>query len=381
MSRPTALRLTVGATMAAVLASATVPALAATTDETKVSYVVADGTRQFKVTEVDGTTALADFAFGSDLRKPFRTVVNDVNRPLLSDGYQVNATMTNLYLKKADGTHDHTQFIPAKNLSLTYGATPLAGTSTLPVVPRVGLAGVIGTCADADVAGALGITAITDPLGSLLDPAFALLSPLLQTVCKELGQLSTAARTVDVTVDGAVQMVTAALSLSNLPFTLTGGESGQFVNPSYAGSIAGADPGKPATATPTAKRVMTGNPLARVGDLSLLLRDLTSTLTSQVPAVPIASDNSGIATLQAALAAISAENGPLVSTISRLGVQDQLDMVLLLTSSLLPVDLTALTTVTGQYDAYPVLQAREYAAREGTYDGTLVVDFFETGAP
>jgi hypothetical protein len=380
MSRPLALRLTVGASLAAVLAASAVPAMAATTDETKVSYVVADGTRQFKVTEVDGATALADFTFGNDLQKPFRTVINDENRPLLSDGYQVNATMTNLYLKKADGTHDYTQFIPSKNLSLNYGATPLAGTSTLPVVPRLGLEGVIGTCADGDVAAALGITALTNPLGSLLDPAFALLSPLLQTVCKELGQLSGAARTVDVTLDGAVEMVTAPLSLSNLPFTLTGGESGQFVNPSYTGTIAGADPAKTAT-PPTAKRVMTGNPLALTGDLSLLLKDLTSTLTSQVPAVPIASDNTGIATLQDALAAISAENGPLVSTLSRLGVQDQLDMLLQLTTTLLPVDLSALTTVTGQYDAYPVLQAREFAAREGTYDGTLVVDFFETGAP
>jgi hypothetical protein len=375
MSRPLALRLTVGASLAAVLAATAAPALAATTDETQVSYVVADGTRQFKVTEVDGTTALADFTFGNDLRKPFRTVVNDVNRPLLSDGYQVNATMTNLYLKKADGTYDYTQVIPSKTLALTYGATPLAGSSTLPVVPRVGLEGVIGSCADADVASALGIA----PL-SLLDPAFALLSPLLQTVCTELDQLSATARTVDVTVDGAVETVTAPLSLSNLPFTLTGGESGQFVNPSYTGTIAANDPAR--TATPaTAKRVMTGNPLALTGDLSLLLKDLTTTLTSQVPAVPIAADNSGIATLQDALAAISAENGPLVSTISRLDVQDQLDMVLLLATSLVPVDLTALTTVTGQYDAYPVLQAREFAARQGTYDGTLVVDFFETGTP
>lgn len=374
MPRHSARRLAVFAALAGCMTAVSLPAVAATSDETKVSFVVGQGTRQFKVTEVDGTTPLADFTFGNDRQKPFRTVVNDVNRPLVSEGYQVNASMTNLYLKKADGSYDYTQFIPSKNLALTYGANPLAGTATLPVVPRVGLSGVLGTCADPNVAGALGIA----PLSSLLDPAFALLSPLLQQVCTELNKLSAAARTVDVTVDGAAQMVTAALSLSDLPFTLTGGEGGQFVNPSFQGSIASSDPAKTVGA-PTAKRVMTGNPLATVGDVSKLLTDLTAQLAGQVPATRIASDSSGVVTLQAALAAISSENGPLVSTISRLPVAKQLDMVRLLASSLVPVDLTALTTVTGQYDAYPVLQANQYAAREGTYDGTLVVDFFETG--
>ena len=376
MSRPHAKRLTVLVAVAGCLTAATMPALAAT-DETTVSYVVADGTRQFKVTEVDGTTALADFTFGSDLQKPFRTIVNDVNRPLLSDGYQVNASMTNLYLKKTGGGHDYAELIPSKNLSLTYGATPLAGTSTLPVIPRVSLEGTIGTCADANVAGALGISAITNPLGSLLDPAFALLSPLLQTVCKELGQLSTAARTVDVTVDGTAEMVTAALALPNLPFTLTGGEAGSFTSPSYQGPIASLDPA--AGGTPTAKRIMTGNPLASIGDVTQLLGSLTTALTGQLPGTLVA-ETGGVTTLTDALAAIAADDGPLVSTISRLPVADQLDLVGLLTDTLLPVDMTALTTVTGQYDGYPILQAGEYAAKQGTYDGTLIVDFFETGS-
>lgn len=375
MPRPIARRLSVFTVLAGCMTAISLPALAATSDQTQVSYVVAAGNRQFKVTEVDGTTPLADFTFGSDRRKPFRTVVNDENRPLLSDGYQVNASMTNLYLKKADGSHDYTAVIPAKNLALTYGATPLAGTSTLPVVPRVRLAGLIGNCTDANVAAALGIA----PLTSLLDPAFSLLSPLLQQVCTELDMLNATARTVDVTVDGATEMVTAALSLSDLPFSLTGGEGGQFANPSYQGSIAANDPKKTGAAAPTAKRVMTGNPLATLGDVSGLLSRLTSTLTGQLPTTPIATDTSGIVTVQDALGAISAENGPLVTTISRLNDVDQLDMLTLLVSSLLPVDMTALTTVTGQYDAYPVLQTSQYTAKAGTYDGTLIVDFFETG--
>lgn len=378
MSRPRSRRLTVMTVAAGLLAGAALPALAAT-DTTKVTYVVPDGTRQFKVTEIDGVTPLADFTFDTSRQKPFRTVVNDVNRPLLSDGYQVNAEMTNLY-RVVDASHDFESPIPAKNLTLTYGATPLAGTATLPVVPRISLSGAIGTCADASIVTALGLPAPVTVL-SLTDSVFSSLSPLLQTVCTELSLLSGTARTVDVTVDGALESITAALSLSDLPFTLTGGEGGQFTNPSYDGPIASLDPAATGATPATAKRVMTGNPLASIGDVSRMLDSLTAALVAAVPGTLIASDNSGVATLTSALAAISAENAPLVSTISRLGVQDQLDMLALLTQTLLDVDMTALTTTTAQYDAYPVLQVAEYAAQQGTYEGTLVVDFFETGTP
>ncbi|MHB8961258.1 MAG: hypothetical protein ACYDAN_16730 [Candidatus Limnocylindrales bacterium] len=376
-SRPRSRRLTVMTVAAGLLAGAAMPALAAT-DTTKVTYVVPDGTRQFKVTEVDGVTPLADFTFDTSRQKPFRTVVNDVNRPLLSDGYQVNAEMTNLY-RVVDASHDFESPIPAKNLTLTYGSTPLAGTATLPVLPRISLVGVIGTCADGNVAAALGIPVVTSV--APLDPVFALLSPLMQTVCTELNLLSGTARTVDVTVDGVLESITAALSLSDLPFTLTGGEGGRFTNPSFDGPIASLDPAATGATAATAKRVMTGNPLATIGDVTRMLESLTAALVAALPSTLIASDNSGVATLTAALAAISAENAPLVSTISRLNAQDQLDMLALLTQTLLDVDMTALTTTTAQYDAYPVLQVAEYAAQQGVYEGTLVVDFFETGTP
>ncbi len=380
MSRPTARRLAVLATTASCLAAAAVPALAqSASEDVKVSYVVADGTRQFSVTELNGTTALQDFTFDSALQKPFRTIVKDTNRLLSSEGYHVNAQMTNLYLKTATG-HDYTAMIPSKNLSLTYGANPLAGTSSLPVVPRVSLAGTIGTCADTNVAGALGITALTNPLGSLLDPAFAVLSPLLQTVCTELGALSSAARTVDATVDGALKTVTAPLALPDLPFALTGAsQAGAFTNPSFQGAIATLDGAKSGAAAATTKRIMTGTPLVPSGDLTGLLAGLTSTLTSTIGSTALVTgDNSGVTTLTNALAAISSQNSALVSTISKLTATDQLDLVKLLTDTLLPVNLTALTSVTGQYGAFPVLQANPLGTKQGTYEGTLIVDFFET---
>lgn len=379
MSRPLVRRVTALTAVGGCLAAAALPAVAQVAEETTVSYVVADGTRQFAVTEIDGVTPLADFTFGNDLQKPFRTLVNDENRLLSSDGYQVNAQMTNLYRQDGAG-YDYSTFIPSKNLSLTYGLNPLAGTATLPVVPRVSLAGTIGTCADADVAGALGIGALTDPLGSLLDPAFVLLSPLLQEVCTELGNLSTPARTVDATVDGAIEMVTAPLALPDLPFALTGAQqAGAFTNPSYQGVIATNDGAKTGAAAATTKRIMTGTPLLSGGDLTGLLAGLTTALDGVLGSVPpVAGDNSGVTTLTDALAAISSENSALVSTITKLDAVDQLDLVNLLTGTLLDVDLSALTSVTGQYGAFPVLQADPLATREGTYDGTLIVDFFET---
>lgn len=375
MSRSTARRLAVVATAASCLATAALPALAQTaTQEVTVSYVVADGTRQFSVTELDGTTALQNFTFDSALQKPFRTLVKDTNRLLNSQGYHVNAQMTNLYRKTATG-YDYTTVIPSKNLSLTYGANPLAGTSTLPVVPRVSLVGTIGTCADASVAGALGI----DPVG-LLDLAFGLLSPLLQTVCNELGALTSTARTVDAVVDGALKTVTAPLALPDLPFALTGAtQAGAFTNPSYQGAIASGDSAKTGAATATSKRIMTGSPLVPSGNLTGLLAGLTSTLTTTIGSTPlVTADNSGVTTLTKALAAISSGNSALVSTISKLTATDQLDLVKLLTDTLLPVDLSALTSVTGQYGAFPVLQANPLGTKQGTYDGTLIVDFFET---
>lgn len=371
------------ATLAAVascLTVGTMPALAQTTDTTKVTYTVPNGTRQFEVTEVNGTTQLQDFIFDSSRQKPFRTIVKDVNRSLLSDGYQVSAKMTNLYLVE-NGVYDYANKVPSKALSLTYGTSPLAGTSTLPVIPKINLSGTLGTCADAAVASALGLAAPLAPVFSLTDPLFLALSPLLQTVCNELRLLDSAARTVDVTVDGAVESITAALPLSQLPFTLSGGEGGSFTNPAYDGPIASGDSAGSGAAAATTKRLMTGTPLlSTVADPRLLLSTLTTALAAAVPTTLITGDNTGAATVTQALAAIAGENAPLVSTISKLDAAGQLALVNLLTDTLQAVDVSALTTVTSQYDAYPILQVEQFAGKQGNYDGTLVVDFFETGS-
>lgn len=370
-------RLAVVALASSCVALPSLPALAqSVSDDTKVAYVVADGTRQFRVTEVDGTTALQDFTFDSTRQKPFRTVVEDENRLLSSTGYQVSAQLTNLY--RVDGAgHDYDTAIRSADLSLTYGATPLAATATLPVVPQVQLSGVVGDCTSPAVAGALGLAA---PLTGLLDPALALLDPTLQSVCTQLGGLSEAARTVDVVVAGAAQALTSPLALDDLPFTLTGAQQGgAFTNPSYAGDIASGDPDAAGAPAPTSKRIMTGSPLLSTGDVTGLLDALTAELQDQVGALAlVASDASGVTTLSDALAAISGENASLATVLGTVPVADRLEIVQTLTATLLDVTADVLSTVTAQYNAYPVLTANPVATREGTYEGTLVVDFFET---
>lgn len=378
MSRPLVRRLTVLTAVGGCLAAAALPAVAqGVTEDVTVSYVAADGTRQFRVTELDGTTPLADFTFDSSLQKPFRTLVEDNGRLLDTAGYQVNAQLTNLYLAEGAG-FDYASYIPSRNLSLTYGATPLAATSSLPVVPQVSLSGVIGTCADADVAAALGITALTSPLDAV--GLSTILDPAVQSVCTQLGGLSEPARTVDAAVDGIVQKLSAPLALPDLPFALTGAQqAGAFTNPSFQGAIASADPAATGAAAATTKRIMTGTPLLSGGSLTGLLATLTGTLTTQLAAAPVVSDGGdGVATLNAALAAVSSENSALATAISSLDVSDQLALIDQLTPTLLDVTVDQLTSITAQYGAFPVLQANPLTTKAGTYNGTLIVDFFES---
>jgi hypothetical protein len=340
-----------------------------------VSFTTTDGTRQFKVTKVDGTTALSSFSFGSDMTQPFRTTVADTNRMVNSSGYQVNATMTNLYLKTANG-YDYTTFIPASAMSLKYGSNPLAGTATLPVKPKVllsGGAGALGTCADSAVANLLGI------VGSIL----SLLDPVLKGVCDQLSAVSsTPINTVLPLVDQVLSGV--PLGLGELPFALSGAQQGgTFDNPSFQGPIASLDPAKNATAA-TSKRIMGGAPL--VGgtlDPSALLTKLTSTLQGVVNGLPVIAGLPVIGstvkvTVDQVRTALSSTLPNLASALGKLTDDKQLGLLNKLTATLQSVVPLDLSTVTGSYDAFPILAAAPSVSKAGTYEGTMVVDFFES---
>jgi hypothetical protein len=372
--KPLALLVT-GCTLAAVAA----PALAdAGSSSVGVSFVTADTTRQFSVTKVDGT-ALNDFTFGSDLAQPFRTTVRDVNRLLNSNGYQVSATMTNLYLKTATG-HDFTTFIPSRDLGLSF-ASPLTGTAHLPISPRVLLTGALGTCADADVAAALGfasVSALTTALLGLLTPALT----IVQNVCTQLAT----APAVNTIATAASQLVDLAAStaagLANLPFALTGSlQGGTFANPSYAGVGAG-DP-SPTNLVPTSKLIMKGTSLLGTGaDLTGLLASLTTQLGTQLGGLPLLSSTGAPAllTLAQAESALSSVQPLLNNALSALPAAQATTLLNKLTATLQAVTGLDLSSVTDASDGYPVLTAAPVASKAGQYDGTMVVDFIETGS-
>ena len=371
--RPLAL-LVATATAVAVAA----PALADSTALVGVTYTTADGTRQFSVTKIDGVTPLTSFTFDSDLAQPFRTTVKDQNRLLNSDGYQVNASMTDLYLKNG-AVHDFATYIPSSALSLTYGANPLTGVATLPVSPKVvlsGLAGVLGTCADASVASVLGITQLTSPLDVL---GLAALTAPLADVCTQLAAV--ASTPISTVVTATSQVLDTALSLANLPFALTGAlQGGTFSNPSYAGPIASLDPAHTGAPAATTKRIMTGTSLLATGaDLSGLLGTLTTALHAQLDGLPAVGPTAKV-TLNQAETALSSVQPLLANALAGLPTAQATSLINKLTATVQSVTGLDLSSTTGQYDAYPVLTAAPVAPKAGTYDGTMVVDFIETGA-
>lgn len=369
---------------ALVLAAATTvalagPALADATALVGVTYTTTDGTRQFAVKELDGTTDLAPFTFGPEMTKPFRTIVKDQNRLLSSSGYQVNASMTNLYLRTASG-HDYTTYIPSSALSISYGSNPLLGTSTLPVSPKVlltGAAGVLGTCADTSVAMLLGLPG---PLASPLDAAGLLgLTAPLRGVCTQLANvvstpISTVATATSLVLD-------TALSLANLPFALSGAQQGgAFTLPSYAGTVAAGDGAASSAQPPTTKRIMAGTSLVGTGaNLTGLLGTLTTALHSQLDSLPAVGTGAKL-TLTQAQAGLSAVQPALASALASALDATQLTALLnKLTATVQTLTGADLSSVSGTYDAYPVLTVAPSASKAGSYDGTLVVDYIETG--
>lgn len=385
MLRPSARRLGVLGVAAGCLAATALPALADTPSSTTttVSYVASDGTRQFDVYEVDGVTKLSNFTFDNSNQKPFRTIVTDDNRVLNTAGYQVDAEVSNLYRADASaaGGHDYTSFIPSKQLSLGYGLNPLSAVGNkLSVIPQVNLSGLIGDCTDAGVAGLLNIKPLVTPLGIPLDLTglTAVTDPVIVSACQTLGLASTA-HTVDATVNGVTKLVSVPLALPDLPFQLTGAtDTGAFTNPSFQGPIASLDPNKTST-TATTKRVMTGTPLP---DTTGLLSTVSTALNALLSGVPLVGDT-GVVTTTQALSAITTANGAIGGVLNQLAADTNLpastvsDLIATLTATLKPVTDTVLGAESGQFNAFPVLKVDPASAPAGTYDGSMIVTFWQ----
>lgn len=386
MTRPLARRLVPIAVAGACLAAAGAPALAQTTTPVDVSFTQDNPGRQFHVRNLGDDEAFSSIAFsGTDRTEAFRTVVEETDRLLGTGGYQVNARMTDLYLVDATKPkgYDFDVTVPSSSISLGYSTSqPLSATlRSLPVVPRISVSGTLKTCSDAGIASALGIAPlplITDVVNYLTALA-NLTDPVVKTLCTELGDA--AGTDVDLVVDGVQTTLDAALAglpLPDLPFSLTGGEGGAFTQPSYEGPIASLHP-SPGTGG-TSRRVMTGTPTTLSGLTDGLAATVDAALAQALAGVGELSTSSqtGLTTVETVTTALSGVLPEVTNALA--SVTDTVDTAVLssLDITLLPVDLSALTTSTATYVGYPVLKVAPTVARAGEYRGTLIVDFFDT---
>lgn len=358
------------AALAAVTATAAfaAPALAGSTATSAlpVSLQTLGGTRQFAVEDLSGAPLTA-LDLGTSGTKPFRTHVTDSGFTDLTHDYAVTATMTNLYLQTGQ-THNYGTRIDSSDVSIAFGGTPLSLSGlSIPVLPKLTITA-IPTCA-ALPASVLLVT------GSLLT---ALPTSPLGQACAALTAASAATAGTTAVADGVLQTVTPTLnSLLDAPVALSGATGGAFTLPDYTG-VGAADPAK--TSTPgTAVSLMTGTP----GLTANLAAALQTALANALAGLPLtaATGTAAKTTVDAVLQALNASSSTALSTLgaalgSLTGTQ-QTALLNTLTTSLNLPSLLDLTSVSGQYFAFPTLKATTSAPVAGTYDGTLTVTFVQ----
>jgi len=380
MSRSLTRRLTVLTAVGGCLAAATLPALAdhdPNHREVTVTAVSSGGGRTFSVLESGADTDLTSLTFNGNGEQPFRVVVKDVDKGL-DGGFEVSASMTNLYYwDPVAQKHDYEAMIPSRKLALAYHPTnPLSANGlVVPVLPQVDVSGTLRACTDPTVAGILQIPLLGD-LAALLK----LLSGAERVICEALGQ---GGLQVDIRLTEAqplplnVPEATTLLGLADLPVSLAGSQqAGAFSQPSYRGAIAA--PAAPETPEPaTTKRVMTGRPQVS----QTLLATLNTALETAVGTVYGTADS--LVSESEVLQGVAGISPSLVTGLRELTDQTKVTRLLApLTSTLgiedlVDLDALSLSTITGDYTARPVLRANTTAARPGTYEGTLTVDFFD----
>jgi hypothetical protein len=344
------------------------PALAGSTATSSlpVSLQTLGGTRQFAVEDLGGNPLTA-LDLGTTGTKPFRTHVTDSGFTDLTHDYAVTSKMTNLYLKTGD-THNYGTKIDSSDVSITFGGTPLSLSGLLlPVLPKLTITA-IPTCAALP-------TSVTDTTGSLLT---ALPTSPLGQACSALTAASAATSGATVIVDGVLQTVTPLLtSVLDAPVALGGASGGAFTLPDFTG-VGASDPGK--TSTPgTSVSLMTGVP----GLTTNLANAIKNALADALAGLPLtaASGTAAKTTVDAVLQALNNSSTAAFSTLGgALGAltgAQQLAIVNTLTASLNLPTLASITSVSGQYFAFPTLTAKTSAPVAGTYDGTMTVTFIQ----
>jgi hypothetical protein len=355
----------------AVLTCAAAPLAPANAETVDVTLGALGGTRQFAVEDISGNPLTA-INLGTGGTQPFRTRVVDESFTSVSEPYTVSATMSNLYLKSGASYAWGTK-VPSSELSLVYPTNPLQALGVaFPVVPDLSLSGTLPTCASlpSNVKTALGLSVA------------GLTSDLAVTaLCTALGSGLTVTPVGTPSVDGLVQQVTAAATnLLNIPTQLTGATTGSFDSADYgADTIGFSDPAKPATNTPSSLQIMHGTPNLT----DALKAEIASKLSAALSALPLTTANNVGAdtTLASVVSSLSSSTdtgvAALGTALATLDAAKQSALVNLLTSAVVPVSMSNLPSLSGQYYGFPSLKATPLNMQPGEYAGTLTVTFVQ----
>ncbi|MDX6268426.1 MAG: hypothetical protein QOD70_3166 [Frankiales bacterium] len=374
-------RLCTSLVAAAAAVSLTAPALA---DNVSVTLTGAGGTRQFSVEDLNGNPLTAlDLGTGSS--QPFKLHVADSSfLPAAGQsGYTVSATMSNLYLKKSDGTYNYAVKVPSSELSVGFGSNPLsiAGLSLVDL-PRLSIGGTLASCASPLTDLPAFALSLGVPLGSLTAGAVTALT----TLCTTIGA---SAAPVTAVVDGALRNISNLIPTSVLdtPTALSGAYGGSFTNPSYAAGTVGAGDTAGATGAPSATSLplMQGTQNLSAALASLISGAVSSALTG-VGAPPLVAGSGAAATTaesittKLATAGIGTVSAALGQALQAMASPDQLTAIntlFHLTGVLTPL-LADIHAVTGNYYSVPVLTANPRTPVAGTYGGTMTVTFVQS---
>lgn len=349
-------------------------ALAATTTThaTTVNMTVALGSRQFFVEDLSGND-LASVSIARIGGQPFRVRVADNVFSTVAQNYQLSATMNNLYLSNGAGGYTWATKVPSSALAINFATNPLQASGVnFALTPLYTLAGTVTSCAALQ-------TANPTTLGGLTT------NPLATPLCTLLGTAGQTVTSLTVSEGGFTRTLAPTISnvATDLPVQLTGATGGTFTNPDYVNGIGAGDTTKPATPpAATSVSLMTGT--------AGLSSQLTTAITNLLPPVATTAVASATDTASAALMplanALTALTASTNATVAQLGSDiaalnnagQEAAIVNTLTASLVPLALSQLGSVTGNYSSYPVLQSNAAAPQSGTYSGTMTVTFVQT---
>lgn len=360
---------------AACAATAVGPALAADgPNSVPVTASTVGGTRQFDVLKADGTGPLDAVNLTTTGSQAFKTRVKDSNFDTLTKSYSATATMSNLYLRKGDGTYDVATKIPSGQLSIGHGALT-ADDLTATLLPQISVSGTLAACDKLpdSVKNALGIP-LTSTLATLLT---TLTGPVL-TLCTELGSNGAA---VTGTVDGVLATVQATVAdVTKLPNALTKGVNGSFTNADYShdarAQTDGARTGAPA---PTGIALMNGAAASTLpSELSTALLDSLSTALATTP-LTREDDTAARTTVSRVNAVVgSSATTALGTAAAGLTALQQSALYNTLSSTPLAPVLSTVKNITSNYYANPTLNATLSAPVPGVYDGTMTITFVQS---